>query len=536
MSIFSNQQPRDLSLLTNEEQLFFQRWVEPLERRTAALEEAQREREPEARFQQIAPFQRKELNVPQAQNFQVLSQTQDILVTHAILSWQQPRDPNVAAYELWVSGITEGVEEPVFLREVTKSPASVQVTADADVTAVLYLVPRMKDGRRIDPSSGPTITLPIVKEPAVGPGSITSTELADGAVGDAKLDRTTDPIVVTNADIANATIQSAKIADLQASKITAGTLAAGVILSENIAATQINAGTLGAGVILASNIAATQISAGTLAAGVILASNIAATQISAGTMSAVNVSAGTYSLTSGLNQMTIDGTSGFRQLNTSTNAEVKIINGNVDIKDGNDEITLDVTTYPKIKFFNSTGSNTLEIGENSFTNAGLIELRDSSGNTRMGMGVGSTGSSFGIDNPTGTEVIRLESINDLGQANSGLITIDNSSGTAKLELGVDSSGDGEIRRNATQWGLWHDAAGKELVGGSDQFTGTNTSKSVSTGLSSIDFFVCVAVTGGSPASTDLLGTGSPTGGSITVYRPTSGASGRFFYWLAVGNS
>ena len=56
------------------------------------------------------------------------------------------------------------------------------------------------------------------------------------------------------------------IASISAQKITAGTLAAGVIVSSNIAAGQISAGTLNAGVIVSSSISANQISAGTISA------------------------------------------------------------------------------------------------------------------------------------------------------------------------------------------------------------------------------------------------------------------------------
>ncbi len=81
-------------------------------------------------------------------------------------------------------------------------------------------------------------------------------------------------------------IVDAMITGVGAAKLTAGTLAAGVIYAGSIACTQIATGTLAAGVILASNINASQINAGTLAAGVVYAGSIACSQIAAGTISA----------------------------------------------------------------------------------------------------------------------------------------------------------------------------------------------------------------------------------------------------------
>lgn len=406
MALFDDlQQNRDLSLLNDEEQAFFQRWVQPLEVRIQELEQETRERSPEARFLQVAQRSRSNRGIPQAQRFQVVSSSQDVGVTHAVLSWTQSRDPNILGYEIWVSGLTEGVEEPTFLREATKAPAAIQLTADGDVTATVYLVPRLLNGLPLDPSNGATVTIGITQNPAgVGPGSITSLELADGAVGDAKLDRTTDPIVVTNADIANATIQSAKIANLDAAKINAGILAAGVILTENIAATQVNAGTL----------------------------------------NSVNVNAGTYNLISGNHTMGINGTDGFVSTDTGVSRKAQILNGGITVSpigsgsewellqnsitgtnsSGGTQIFFDNATTPILDMNYGSGAFTTSGVELTATSTGgRLRLYNSSGSEKIDMRDG---------------VIELGSVSaPSGASGQGHIWFD--SGTNKLR-GRDATG------------------------------------------------------------------------------------------------
>lgn len=602
MALFDSPQP-DLSLLSSEELSFYQRYMRPMEQRVQDLEEELREREPEARFNQLAPERSRSGGPAQAQKFQVLSTSQDVGVTHAVLSWVQPRSPEVVGYELWVSGLTQGVPEPVFLREVSRAPAAIQLNADTNVVVTVYLVPKLRDGRQLSPDGSPSVTIDITQSP------LTAEDIPDGSIGDSKLDRTTDPIVVTNADIANATIQSAKIANLDAAKINAGILAAGVILTENINATQINAGT----------------------------------------MTAVNVDAGTYTLTSGANQMQITGTNGFRQVNTSgTSDEVRIIDGEIYIENsssptsssqtilgkgsldldfgGNSGIrlsadgtsgdlilgtsgagmygTLDIwdgsgnqvvnvagnddfdITLPlkfggvstpsgeaghgKIWYNNSAGKlqgrdNTGSVydlnsggGSSSSGTSGLVQLSDGSGgfNSDSTFSFNTTTNILTVQDISASDDVTVDgdlvarngsavnvvTINGLGTSSSGQIIVDNSSGTEKVKVGTNGT-DGyvEFNNNGRYALMQSSAIGKRLACGLLQFTGTASSDSVSTGLSSIDCFVATAIAGSAPASDsaaskEVLVTGSPSGGTITVYRNSSSPpSGRFYYWMAFGD-
>lgn len=89
------------------------------------------------------------------------------------------------------------------------------------------------------------------------------------------------------------TISSTYIKDLAADKLTAGTLAAGIVYAGQVNANQINAGTLNSGVVYAGSVQANQIAAGTLAAGVVYAGTVNANQISAGSLSAISGTIGT---------------------------------------------------------------------------------------------------------------------------------------------------------------------------------------------------------------------------------------------------
>lgn len=88
-------------------------------------------------------------------------------------------------------------------------------------------------------------------------------------------------------------ISGTYIANLSADKITAGTLAAGIVYAGQVNAGQVNAGTLSAGIVYAGAVAANQIQTGTLAAGVVYAGTVQASQVNAATLSALTATIGT---------------------------------------------------------------------------------------------------------------------------------------------------------------------------------------------------------------------------------------------------
>ena len=81
------------------------------------------------------------------------------------------------------------------------------------------------------------------------------------------------------------------------------------------------------------------------------------------------------------------------------------------------------------------------------------------------------------------------------------------------------------------------SSGKKHAGGSSSLS--SGVKTVSTGLSSVDYFMAIPVTGGptcgvfTAAGCELLTTASPSGGSVTVYSSNTSSSA-FFFWEAVG--
>jgi hypothetical protein len=182
------------------------------------------------------------------------------------------------------------------------------------------------------------------------------------------------------ADIASLAVTNAKIDSLSASKLTAGTIDASIIT--------------------VSNLNASNITTGTLAAGIAVLGTVLAAQVQAGTLSSVNISAGTYTLTSGFEQMTIDGTNGFQQANTSSNQVAKILGG----------------TF--------TASSTVATNRTVAFNNLVLNGR----------------------NTSAAEVWALRNdLTDMGQSNSGYFKVANSSGSARVRLGVDANGDGTVQ-------------------------------------------------------------------------------------------
>lgn len=280
--------------------------------------------------------------VPLVENLEVVSAVKSDGVTSVVLRWTVPQDPNIETFEVWAKNATSQASAFYKLGESNESPAA--FTLEADVTTVVTFAVRTRLRGNVGSAltASPTVTADIEKI------LLNADSIADGAVQDQHLDRVTaNKIQVVEADITNGAITNAKIgsaavgtANIQNAAITNAlidNLAVTNAKVNDLAAGKITAGSLVAGVILTSQINATQVNAGTLAAGVILSSNILATQISAGTMSAVNVSAGTFSLTVGANQMLINGTVGFQQVDSSATLGVRIVSGTLTAYNTSDE-------------------------------------------------------------------------------------------------------------------------------------------------------------------------------------------------------
>jgi hypothetical protein len=315
--------------------------------------------------------------VSPAGSFEKVAEQQTVGTTHIALRWLKPPDPEILRFEIWAKNVAFDSQEPFLVQSNVDSPASITLNADSDTPVVLYLRTIMKNGLSSDLNSSPTVSTAItLEDPTI---QITDPSQIDpGVVQDQHFDRVSaNQIAIVDADIVN----------LTATKITAGTLIAGVILS----------------------------------------SNILATQISAGTMSAVNVSAGTYSLISGNEQMLINGTVGFNQLNTSNNQFTKILGG--------------------LLTFGVSSTNYGDFGVDS--EGGVLTLRNTSGANKVILALTPDISNF--------------------ESGGGIVECVNASGTLRAALGVDdSSGHGRM----------------ELVGSSSQIV-INGTKVVGTQGSTI---------------------------------------------------
>ena len=323
----------------------------------------------ESQFYQAPPFDY-EIGVPSVFNMEKLGETQDVGVTHLALSWSSPSDKNIEKFEVWAQNVSFQSSQPYKVADVTDAPATVQLTSDQDTGVVLFIRTILKNGLSTPLASAPTVATSITQTPFT---------VADESIGDAKLDRTTDPISIVNGDIANAAVSTAKI---QNAAITNALIANLAVDNAKI-----------------NDLAANKLLAGTLVAGVILSSNINATQINAGTMSAVNVSGGTYTLTSSPNVMDINGANGFRQRNTTTGKEIKIVNGQIEGVDSGGDRT---------SFIDQVSSR------------GVMAVYDN-GSLRAHMLCESNGrGAFITDNGT-TEITELSSNNQDGDTGGGTI-------------------------------------------------------------------------------------------------------------------
>ena len=225
-------------------------------------------------------------------------------------------------------------------------------------------------------------------------GAIISADIGTAEIKTANI----NALAVTTAKIDALAVTNAKINTLQASKITAGSIAADVAVLGTVVAAQIQSGSIAADVAVLGTVQASQIQAGSIAASVAVLGTVVASQIQAGTITSVNIAAGTYTLTSGVEAMTINGTSGFKQSNSAFAQSISLFGGG---------FSLD----------HNINSNRVS-AEND-----LMLFRNDANNI----------------------VIRLANdATDLGQADSGYIAVSDSSSRNKVELGCPSGGEGQI--------------------------------------------------------------------------------------------
>lgn len=313
--------------------------------------------------------------IPLAAEVSVLAETQEAKRTDLVVGFTNPRPDKIERFELWGTNVTGQSKEPYHITSVKDSPAVFSVEADQDTSVAISIRTITKDGLSSTLGGSPTIGTSIVRQPItdieVADGSITTAKLADLAVTTAKVDNA----AITNAKIGNAEISTAKI--------------------QNLAVT--NA--------LINDLAAAKITAGNLSASVAVLGTVIASQVLAGTMSAVNMSAGTFTLTSGNDQMTVDGTNGFRQYNSSSLWQT-VIHGGL--------ITVSLTT----------GAT-----QEALVSPLLFQLKNDEAN----------------------EVIALRNdVIDLGQSDSGYFKVGNNSGTARVQIGVNSSDQGVVHINGNK--------------------------------------------------------------------------------------
>lgn len=212
-----------------------------------------------------------------------ISVTASLEGAYVILSWGNWQH-TIKGYEIWLER-PDGSNE--LAKTVQYSPATLTVVTDTAAPFIFKIRPIMATGEEISieraPAIAATIPVPVVE----------SADIANNAV--------------QTQHIANLAVTDAKILTLTANKLTAGTINAAIISVINLNASNINTGTLNASVVNVTNLNASNIVTGTL--------------------TSINISAGTYSLISGSNQMSINGTNGFRQYNSSSGRSVRLFNG-----------------------------------------------------------------------------------------------------------------------------------------------------------------------------------------------------------------
>lgn len=348
--------------------------------------------------------------IPLATEVGIIQATQAAQRTDLVVGWSNPDPLYIDHFELWATNLVGGSAQPYLVASVTDSPAAFSVHSDDDTNVSIAIRTFTKDGLSSGPDSSPTVATAIVRT------LLTAAEIAAGSIGDSLLDRSTDPIVVTNADVS----------DLAAGKITTGSLAADVAIL-----------------------------------GTVLAA-----QIQAGTISSVNISAGTYSLVSGSETMTIDGTNGFRQVSTGAAANTTTIhNGKLEVSDGGTNRTRLFPTF--LQFGNDAFTDIYVHIRKDSTDGGYIELKNNSDvygtvlQAEAGGGGTLTCYSGASTTSTGRPAVRITGeATNLGKTDSGYVAVNNSSSANKVELGVDGGDNGYIS-------VTNDTGSESVIIGSD---------------------------------------------------------------------
>lgn len=321
-----------------------------------------------------------------------ISVTASLEGAYVILSWGNWQ-PDIKGYEIWIER-PDGQNE--LAKTVQYSPATLTVATDTAAPFIFKIRPVMSQGQEVSIERAPAIaaTIPVA---VVGSGDI-----GNGVVQDQHFDRVSaNQIVIVDADILS----------LTANKITAGTINAAVITVTNIDASNINTGTLNASVVNVTNINANNINAGSLNAAVVNVINLNASNINTGTLTSVNIVSGTYSLVSGAQQMTIDGTNGFRQFHSTSNYAVRILSGTIGGYAGGSSllvwdslITLFGGSYSGALRTFINGNLRSVVGTDTVSGHGFLHLYDQSGNFDIELNANTASPFYGL-NVNGVRVV-----------------------------------------------------------------------------------------------------------------------------------
>ena len=268
--------------------------------------------------------------------------------------------------------------------------------------------------------------------------TITGAKIAAGSIGAS--DAVFAAAAIVEADIANLAVTNAKIGLLAVDTAQLQALAVTEAKIDSLAVTNAKIGNLAVDTLQIQALAVTgaKIDDATIGTAKIISLN--ADKINAGTITSVNVSAGTYTLTSGVNQMTIDGTDGFKQRNSSTGNFVQLLTGFMTISNSGGTSHVDIDTVSV-----SVESATARLSEMGPT---AIAVNNSSGSARASLALVSNDGRVTLNNAAGSEMARLDAGGGLGEADSGYMLIRNAAGSLRVEAGVESGGDGEIHINS----------------------------------------------------------------------------------------
>jgi len=140
---------------------------------------------------QLAPMAYDD-RIPPPEVVELVGASQVSGATKVAIRWVRPSDPNISHFEIWAKRLAYDSESWFQVLAVADSPASFTITADKDTPVVFSIRTVMKNGLALDLNACPTVTANIY---------LAVSEVPDESIGDAKLDRTTDPINILDGDI-----------------------------------------------------------------------------------------------------------------------------------------------------------------------------------------------------------------------------------------------------------------------------------------------------------------------------------------------